>query len=466
MERLKSGRVWLVARILLAVSLIPLSIAIWLLADPVENPGVQNCGSPGMFVVTGRLDTALPLPGDADYTPDVPALVAQPTCSILVNDRFQTALWVAGGFGVLALAGAIVGLVDDRIILYRSPRFESFLRERPSDAPGIFWDQPVVPIDDLGSRLPDIEPSDLRTLSIVPAVMWIALVVLMGFRAVSGSFRSIDVGSILVLVGIWLVAVVMVAVRFTIIGVTSNSRRDNLGNNLLTSLATCFVARIRPAFGWSGNWLHQRFRARGSRERALFEVSTLASLSVVVHVAVMFVAGVVMLVSGVERHSIDWRAWLVVVVLAMLLVRGASSSAARYHQLLAAPGPAGSRAIGVLVRRDPSRFAGLVITAVVQCVVEAAGLVVALGALRAEVSVPVVIFVALLATTLGPLGPFTDGIGVVEPVAVLALWRFGVDPEVAVAAVFVWRMAIRWIPMIPGAIAQGVLAKSGADPSA
>lgn len=457
---MESGRLWLVSRVLLGVSLVPLLISVWLLADPISNPGVQRCGSPGMFVVSGRLDTALPIPGDAGYSDETPALVAQPSCSMRVNDRFETALWIGGVFGVLALAGAIIGLVDDRMALYHAPRFESLLRERPANAPGFFWDRPVVPADDLGSRLPDIERSDLRTLWIVPLVMWVSLTIITGYRAVFGALGSPVVSSLIVLVALWMVAVASVALRFWVISPPSRNSGWEIGNDALVALATCLVARIRPSFGWSGSWLHHRVRAGEDRSRAIFEVSTVASLSVVVHVTVTLIAGIVVLATGVARHGIDWRIWLVVIVLLVLVLRGGSSSAARYHQLFGAPGPAGLRALGVLARRDTPRFVGLVVTSVVQCVVEAVGLVVALRIVGVDVSTPTIVFVALLATTVGPLGPFTDGIGVVEPFAVVALWRFGVEPAAAVAAVFIWRMTIRWAPMIPGAIAQVVLTRS------
>lgn len=460
MERQGSSRIWLVARIALIVSLIPLGVAIWLLADPVVNPGVQECGSPGAFVVTGRLDSPLPIPGDEGYTDATPALVAQPSCSMLVNDRFEAALWVAGAFGFLACLGAILGLIDDRLLLRRAPRFETLLRERPAEAPGVYWDRPVVPADDLGIRLPELERSDLWTIAIVGVVMWGVTGLLVGYRAVADVLTSLEWGQLVLLLLVWLVSVVAVAIRFVLIRNHSGGRGRVLGVNFLISLSTCFEARIRPAFGWSGNWLHHRIRLGEQRERVIYEVSTLASLSVVVHVAMLFMVGIVFLISGVDRQAISAWGWLLFLVLLLVMLRGAFNSAARYDQLLAAPGRAGLRALEVLVRRDPIRLGGLVATSLVQCLCDALALFIALRVVGSNESVSMVLFVALFATALGTLSPFDDGLGVLEPVAILALWRFGVEPAGAVVAVFIWRMTIRWLPMLPGAISEAFLSRA------
>ena len=70
---------------------------------------------------------------------------------------------------VAGLAGALVGLFDDRSRYRASPRFEVYLRERPAEAPSDPWDRPVIPEHDLGERLPDIEWREVRV------VVWVGI---------------------------------------------------------------------------------------------------------------------------------------------------------------------------------------------------------------------------------------------------------------------------------------------------
>src|SRR4029077_19983158 len=50
---------WRVGRWLLLGSLLPFAVGIFLLAAPVRNPGVQDCGAPVIFAITGRTNVRL-----------------------------------------------------------------------------------------------------------------------------------------------------------------------------------------------------------------------------------------------------------------------------------------------------------------------------------------------------------------------------------------------------------------------
>lgn len=455
MASTRSSRLWLVSRILLAASLVPLAIAVWALARPVRNPGVQDCGSPAAFLVGGRADKRLPIAGDPDYTPDVPDLVVQPTCTTRVEARLTMTLWAGGVFLVLAAIGAVGGLVDDRVALHRAPRFEALLRERPAEAPGLYWDRPVVPEVDLGVRLPEIETRDVVMMLGTTVGMWLLLGWTVGASALLDSFGALKPVPAVVLVFLAAVTVSVSAGQFLVI----QTERWPLRRALAVATATCFDARVRPSFGWSGNWLHRLVRVGTDRSRALFEVSSVATIGVLVHAALLGVLGLVVVVMGPTRHGLESRAWLCVGVVVVLLVLGASSASARYGQLLAPPDRRGLRASGVLVRTEPERFAGLAVAAVVISLTEASALGLSVVAVGGEVPVAVALVVALVAVAAGPLGPVSDGSGVIDAVAVLGLWRFGVDPGAAVAAVVVWRVALRWLPMLPGALVARIIGR-------
>ncbi len=117
---------------LLLVSLVPLIVGIGLVVVGVTNPGVQDCGSPVMFVLADRGNERVGLVG-VEVTPEQRALEAQPRCTTLVRDRLVTAGIVGGAFVALATIGAVLGLIDDRMRLHHEPRFETYLRDTESD---------------------------------------------------------------------------------------------------------------------------------------------------------------------------------------------------------------------------------------------------------------------------------------------------------------------------------------------
>ena len=97
-----------------------------------------------------------------------------------MSQRLRWGSWAIGVFFVLALAGAAVGLVDDRLATAAHARFEQLLRERPAGAPGEVWDRPVVPRDDIGVRLPDVESSDVEALVVWSVVAVCVLLIVAG----------------------------------------------------------------------------------------------------------------------------------------------------------------------------------------------------------------------------------------------------------------------------------------------
>jgi hypothetical protein len=122
---------WDVARVLLIGCLVATGVAAWLAFWPVTNPGVQECGSPVVAVITRQPDTVVVAEGD-----ELQRLVAQDPCSDRSATRSLRALLVLGAGVGLGVAGALFGLIDDRVRLHRAPAFESLLRERPASRAG------------------------------------------------------------------------------------------------------------------------------------------------------------------------------------------------------------------------------------------------------------------------------------------------------------------------------------------
>jgi hypothetical protein len=120
-----------VARAVLLASLVPLVVALALFLVPVENPGVQRCGSPIVFAIQSPGNDRVAREGLDDATFE--ARRSQTTCTERVDDRLRLGFLAGAVFVALAFVGAVIGIVDDRLRYRRAPRFETLLRERPTD---------------------------------------------------------------------------------------------------------------------------------------------------------------------------------------------------------------------------------------------------------------------------------------------------------------------------------------------
>jgi hypothetical protein len=122
---------WRLARALLIASLVPLAVAMACFLVPVDNPGVQQCGSPLVFGIQSPGNDRVARDGLDEATFE--ARRAQATCTERVDDRLRIGFLAGAVFILLAFTGAVVGIVDDRLRYRRAPGFETLLRERPTD---------------------------------------------------------------------------------------------------------------------------------------------------------------------------------------------------------------------------------------------------------------------------------------------------------------------------------------------
>jgi uncharacterized membrane protein YbhN (UPF0104 family) len=452
------SQLWAVGRVLLLASVVALIVAVFFGLWPVDNPGVQNCGSPAVYTVRNVADVRIPGPGAADEPPNAEALRAQPRC----RDRVDQALGrgaMALGFGIaLGVLGAVLGLVDDRLTYARAPRFESFLRERPAGVPADAWDRPVIPEDDLGTRLPDLEWVEIR------------LVLVVGLAALSGLAWATPWAEVRVALGSasigWLVAAVMLmAVAYPVAAIETMAFTDGLTAGrqafvsvLAAGVASSFTGRLLPEYGPEGLAVHQLVRAGVPRDDAVARFAILDLLAVATHGVLVVVVGVVVVMVGPAAGRPLERGWLVWLVVVGLAVAGLVTARRRYRNRVIRPD---RRALDDLVGADPRLVVTPAAAAAALALINAAAVVALVRGFGGGGSWMAIVAASLLAGVAVIVAPTPDGVGLVEPVLALTLIAAGVDAGPAVAAVVIWRLLGFWVPMLPGWLAYRRLRDDG-----
>jgi len=427
---------------------------------PVTNPGVQQCGSPAMFAIRNADDVRIAAPGSPDEPANAAALRAQPRCHTLVDHQLGH-LYLALGVGItLGLLGAILGLIDDRLAYRRAPRFESYLRERPADVPADPWDQPVVPVEDLGERLPDIEWREVRAVAGMSLLALFALPLLTPWSAVGHALAHASAG--------WaLVVLVLVGASYPLAAAgwvaASGSDPDALGGFgvlLRTSVAASYTGRLLPEYGSAGLAVHLMVRLGVARQVAAQRIRALQSTAVVGHAALLMFTGLAVLVVG--RHPGVAPRYAVAITLFALtaLAVGVVTGPRRYRNLVVRPDRGAPAELRSLLDQ-PTMLASMVGAMVSLALVDALAVLAAVQVFGGGAPMAAVVFASLLATALGVLAPTPDGAGVIEAVLVLALVWAGVDAGPAVAAALLSRLLGFWLPMVPGWFALRGLARDG-----
>lgn len=429
----------------------PFVAGIILLAIPVTNPGVQDCGAPFAYAITGRgNERVLITPG----TPDAEerrALRDQEPCSERVATRMTWGTASLVLFFVACLAGAVLGLVDDRMRLRRSPEFERLLRERPPDAPGDLWDKPVVPEEDIGTALPDLEGSDVESLTVWSIAAVCVLLIVAGVLPTFDAFTSAAIMPLLLLVLFAVLARFVAAVDVNVLERGLREPGGTLEHSLPIAVACDFAGRLRPSFGAAGIESHALVRRGVPRTRVLVDVGLAFALAAAVHGVLLVVLLLLTLVSG----GLDVGAWpphslLLVPIGVAFAIAGAVWLPARLRRLPCTFGRVTLARLRELWSRTPVDV--LMMGGLAACLPLLHGLVVlaAVEAFGGHGSSIAVLFVVTLALAFGTLAPVPEGLLAADVVMVLGLSFAGVDAVVAVASVLAWRAAMYWLPMIPG----------------
>jgi hypothetical protein len=455
--------------VLLVASLVALVVAGAYAAVPVRNPGVQDCGAPGAYLLTNRQDVVVAV-GTPDSPPDASRLRTQPPCRALVNTALERAgLFVVAGVGI-GLAGAFLGLADDRARFRRAPRFEDLVRPRPADAPGRVLDPVPVAVSSLGARLPPLERVEVAVVLGGGLAGVVGLVAMAGIRPLRDVLGGVGVTPVLALAAI--VAVGRLAAGSTrwvalgpwaaeedtalqpVEGSAGTADPEDLAE---VALAADGVARLRPELGVAGLDLHHLARWGVGADEARTRVATSVLAALAVHVVALVGVWLVARPSAVEP---DGRTYVVALaVLALVVVAGL----ARVRRVVGAATVVPRRAdLVVAVRPDRRvRTGAAALGAVAQILVEVVALWVAVEAVGGTLGVGTLALAWLLAVTVGALSPAGSGAGLVEGVLAVLLWRWGTSAAEAVAAVLLLRVATWWLPIVPGLVATRRLRAEG-----
>ena len=435
---------WLTARIALVGALVAFLVSGFFAFLPVTNPGVQQCGSPILFALRNEPDIRVPAPGSRDEPANADDLRAQPRCRLRVDDQLWKALVALGAGIVLGGIGAAVGLLDDRLSYRRSPRFESFLRERPPGVPSDPWNQPVVPLDDLGRRLPELEWTEIRWVIAAGVGAFVLLPLLCPWSAVSDALGSVEPGWIAI--ALLLVAATYPMATLGLLGA------DAFPRLLTTSVASSFTGRLLPAYGPQGLAVHHLVKAGTRRADAVRRLALLDAAAVSSHgVLLVLLALIAGAASTAAGSSLEWQ-WVVRVAVLALLVVGAATARRRYRNLVIRPTARSFRDL-VAAASEPAGLAAMVGSSVGLALLDALIVVASVKAFGGGGSTVAILFAALVASAAAALAPTPDGEGVVEAVLVLGLVWAGVDAGPAVAAALLARLLRFWLPMLPGWIA-------------
>jgi hypothetical protein len=453
--------VWRVGRLLLIISLVPLAAGLFLLVAPVENPGVQKCGAPIAFAITGRTNERLPRPSDPEAAEEVEARRAQTPCNELVERRFVQGSWAIVIFLALAFAGAVLGLIDDRLRYHRAPRFEELLRERPTDAPGPVWDQPVVPVDDIGRSLPEVESIDVDAVVVWSLAAVVLLTVVSGIRPLLDALGALDVLAVIaLLVGACIARLVSAAQLVALEPSRAGGTRGRLARAASVVVAGDWLARVRPAFGTVGVTAHYLIRMGEPRAHALRDTGVAAVAAFASHTALLGVTGVATIVIGTNG---TWPPYEFVLVLAvgLMAVAGIVMLTARLRRL---PCTLGRTTVDRLIDRvqyAPMDLVYLLVPSVLLPLVHGIVVFYAASAFGPSPAVIPVVFVTLTALAFGALAPVPEGFVAADAVLVLGLSLCGVEPVAAVGATLAWRTVMVWLPMVPGFVVARQLRRDG-----
>ncbi len=458
----RAARPWRVGRWLLVGSLVPLAFGIYLLAVPVQNPGVQDCGAPAVFSVTGRTNSRLPIGEDGTSAGDLSALRAQTPCSELVAQRLTWGSWAIVSFFALALTGAVLGLTDDRLKLRHAPRFEELLRERPAGAPGEVWDRPVVPQHDIGVALPDVESSDVEAFVVWSVVAVCVLLIVSGIGNAWDAFTVLNAAGLSGALVLAVVARLVAGAQLACVDTGARSPADRLRRAIPVAVACDWAGRIRPAFGTVGVEGHALVRAGVDRERALLDLGGNVTVAAVAHVALLALSFLAALVVGGGGGA--WPRFplaLVLIVLAMAVV-GAVVVSARIRQL---PCTLGRPTVDRLVdrwRSTPIDVAAAFGLALVLPLVHATLLWTLAASLGGEPPIVPFLFWTVLALAFGAFAPVPEGFVAADLVLVIGFSLAGVAPVIAVVTVLLWRAVMVWLPLLPGGFVARSLVRKGA----
>jgi uncharacterized membrane protein YbhN (UPF0104 family) len=445
---------WTMAKCFLLASILALGAALWLALTPVQNPNVQDCGTPLGYVIVNRTNVRVS-PDAANAPPDAAALALQPTCRERVDSQLTRALVAFGAFIGLGLLGAVVGLADDRWQYHRAPRFETLLRERPADAPGRIRPPPVIRPQDVGRRLPPIEAPDVWILVGLSVLVVAGLTALAGYGDVRDAFGAVGIGGIVVLGVLELATVAVATAQLWLTQPAPPPEPIGPAPAAAVELASAAGSRLLPGFGPLGFDTHALVAQGADRERVVRGQQARQFAGFAVHVGLAIVTLLVADVAGRPDATLPSWWWAPAVVGGALVAVGVARAVGRWRRLVVKPRWSALRDIGA--SGEMTRVGGIVGGALLLTVLNVAIFVVATSLVASAGLPPAatlsrLALIELAAWALGAVSPTPGGLGAFDAAALLGLLLVGIDPPVAVAAVVVFRLATLWVPVVVGLV--------------
>jgi undecaprenyl-diphosphatase len=222
---------------------------------------------------------------------------------------------------------------------------------------------------------------------------------------------------------------------------------------LEVSLSGSFVNRITPA-GVGGMGLNVRYlQKRGADTvEAASRLGVNSLLGVVIHLSLTLL----FLLWAGKEGSFDFRLPKVPALVALLVVLVAAGVIFLVpwgRQRLLGPAVRALRHAwkGVIdLAREPAHLGGMVLGGTIITVSYLCGLYAAVRAFGGGLAFSAVGAVYLAGSAIGQAAPTPGGLGAVEAALIAGLVGVGLDKEVAVPAVLLFRLATFWLPILPG----------------
>ncbi len=242
-------------------------------------------------------------------------------------------------------------------------------------------------------------------------------------------------------------------------------QRLSLGRTTLVTLGGSFVNRVTPA-KVGGIALNMRYLQKQGVETAVAasSIGLYQGIGIAVHLSLLLTFGLWAgrTVSITEFLPSGTVVFIVAaVVLAVIGVAIAVPKIRRFLRTVVRPQLSKIRASFVDLLRRPGRLLVLVVGSAILTLSYIGALWASVEAFGGGLSVAGIAVVFLAGASIASAAPTPGGIGAVEAALVAGLTALGLASAVAVPAVFLYRLATFWLPVIPGWIGFTVLQRRG-----
>ena len=240
----------------------------------------------------------------------------------------------------------------------------------------------------------------------------------------------------------------------------SSPRPLAFGRTAAVHIASAFLNRLAPG-GLAALATHERYLERAGLERqaAVSAVSLATVTSVVVHAALLLVAGVALAAGGNAEGRLPERWPALAVAVVGLVALGVALRRPLGRRYVSERLRLAGRALHPLVHR-PGRVALLAVGTAGTTACYLTALAVLLRGVGVDIPFAAVALAYLVSTAVASASPTPGGLGAVETALVVALTALGGPVAPVIAAVLVFRIVSYWLPMVPGLLVLRALQRA------